>query len=74
MGGIVEENLSAIKLIVSFANEHISFKKFEEMAKATREVSLHSNNMISLITGIIRFLIFGFTSYGFWIGSVFVRK
>lgn len=74
MGGIVEENLSAIKLIVSFANEHLSFKKFEEKAKSTREISLFSNIMLSIINGIVRFLIIGFNAYGFWVGSVFIHK
>lgn len=57
---------------MSFANEHLSFRKFEDMANNTKQVAHYSDIMLSAIIGIIRFLIFGFMAYAFWIGAVFV--
>lgn len=39
LGGVVEESLSAIKLIASFANEHKEVAKFTRLADQTREVA-----------------------------------
>jgi ABC-type multidrug transport system fused ATPase/permease subunit len=39
LGGVVEESLTAIKLIVSFANEDIELEKFDKLADETRKVA-----------------------------------
>jgi hypothetical protein len=33
LGGITEECLHALKLVVSFANEHLALKRYDEAAK-----------------------------------------
>lgn len=74
LGGIVEESLSSIKLIVSFANEKKEVDKFFKTAIETRKIAHKTDLYISMIIGLIRFLLIGFYSYAFWIGSVFVHK
>ena len=39
LGAHTEETLSALKLIISFAQEEITLKKYDEMAEATRKIA-----------------------------------
>ena len=74
LGGIVEESLSAVKLIVSFANEEKEVAKFMNKATETRDIARSTDLLIAFIIGLIRFLLIGFYSYAFWIGSVYIYK
>jgi ABC-type multidrug transport system fused ATPase/permease subunit len=39
LGGVIEESLTAIRLISSFANEDKEVKRFDELAEQTRKVA-----------------------------------
>ena len=39
LGGVVEESLSAIKLIASFANEEKEVKRFSDLATKVKEAA-----------------------------------
>lgn len=74
LGGIVEETLSAVKLIVSFAQEEREVAKFYKQATETKDIAHQTDILISFLIGMVRFLLLGFYSYAFWIGTVYVRK
>jgi len=74
MGGVVEESLSAIRLITSFANEDKEIKKFDTLANEVREISHRSEYWLAAMIGIFRFVIFGFYAYSFWIATVYIEK
>ena len=74
MGGVVEESLSAIRLITSFAQEDREIKKFEKLANEVREVAHKSEYWLSAFIGLFRFAIFGFYCYTLWIASVYIKE
>ena len=74
LGGTTEEALSALKLIVSFAQEDMTINKFKKQAAVTREVSSDANAKASVVFGTVRFMIFGFFLYSYYIATVFVQK
>eukprot|EP00347_Sterkiella_histriomuscorum_P020418 403337881 len=74
MGGVVEESLSAIRLIASFAQEEREIKKFEKLASEVKEVAHKSEYWVSGFNGLFRFAIFGFYCYSLWIASVYIKE
>jgi ABC-type multidrug transport system fused ATPase/permease subunit len=69
LGGIVEESLSAIKLIVSFAQEKREVDKFAKLAEENRDVSQKEDMYISAFLGLVRGMVFGFYAFAFYVGS-----
>ena len=69
MGGIVEETLSACKLVISFANENIEINKFTKKAAEVKTESQRSEKLTALFYGLFRLMIFGFYVYSFWLGT-----
>ena len=74
MGGVVEESLSAIRLITSFAKEEKEIAKFEKQAHDVKEISHTSEVWLSGMIGMFRFVVFGFYVYSFWIATVYIEK
>jgi len=74
MGGVVEESLSAIRLITSFANEDKELNKFEKLADEVRSISHRSEYWLAAMVGMFRFVIFGFYAYAFWIATVYIEN
>ena len=74
LGGTLEESLSAIKLIVSFAQEEKEIKKVEEAAENTRRVGQNASKWLAVFMSVIRMNIFGFFVYAIAIGSVFIQN
>lgn len=72
LGGTLEESLSAIKLIVSFAQEEKEIKKVEEAAQQTKIVGQKSSMWLALFMSMIRLNIFGYFVFTIAIGSVFI--
>ncbi len=73
LGGMIEENLTAIKLIVSFAQEKKACDKYAELAAKAKVVTMKSEKMISTIAGLIRFEAAVYTTYAYWIGAHFIK-
>lgn len=74
MGGIVEESLSAIRLITSFAKEKRELEKFEKLTSEVREISHSAEYWLATFIGVFRFIIFGFYVYTFWIATHYIKK
>jgi ABC-type multidrug transport system fused ATPase/permease subunit len=74
LGGITEEILSSIKLITSFSNEEKEIEKFVKQANVVRNSTYKHEVLSSSFMGLIRFMIFSFYVYAFWIGTVFIKN
>ena len=74
LGGFTEESISALKLIVSFAQEETIVDFYAKKALVTREISLVASRKAAVVFGFIRTLIFGFFLYAFYIATIFVEK
>lgn len=73
LGSVVEENLSAIKLIVSFAQESRACRMFSEAAAKMRKITHKSDFLISILTSIIRIESFIFFAYTIWVAAAFIK-
>ena len=74
LGGVVEETLSSVKLITSFAQEQKEIEKFKKIANIAKNIAQSTELWIAGFTGVFRFSIFGFYVYSFWIGCVFIKN
>lgn len=74
LGGVIEESLSAIRLIASFANEDKEADKFVKLADETKKVSHHQEIWLSVIVGFFKALIFGYYVYSFYIATIYIEK
>lgn len=74
LGGIAEETLTAIKVVASFGREDRELRKFAAHARRTQRVAKKYTFMMSFMVGIMKFSIFGFYVYSFYIGSVLVEN
>ena len=72
LGGVVEESLSAIRLIASFANEKKEEEKFYKLAKETQAVAHNQEFWGSFVIGIFKMFIFGYYVYSFYIASIYI--
>lgn len=66
---MIEETLSATKLIISFANEDKECEKFNKLATEVKETAYKSEKLTALFVASVRFFIFGFYVYSFWIAT-----
>lgn len=74
MCGVVEESLTAIRLITSFANEKKEEDKFRALAEQTCEVAKHQQFWSAFVFGIFRMMIFGYYCYSFFLATIFIEK
>jgi len=72
LGSIVEESLSAIKLIVSFAQEEKSMKIFSEIAGKAGKVAHSTELLTSTLSTLIRLEIYFYYAYALWVGAHFI--
>lgn len=72
--GVVEESLTAIRLIASFANEDREQKKFEAIAKRNLDLATSSYIKTAIIFGFFRMMIFGYYCYSFYIASIWIEQ
>ena len=58
LGGIVEETLSATKLVISLANEDKEVDKFIKSATEVKKETLKSDKIVSIFIGVIKSMMF----------------
>ena len=74
LGGVVEESLTAIRLVASFANEVKEEQKFRALADETRVVAHVQEFWSAFIAGFFKFVIFVYYVYSFYIASIYIQK
>jgi ABC-type multidrug transport system fused ATPase/permease subunit len=74
LGGVIEESLSAVRLIASFANEKKETEKFRKLAEEVRNVTHRQEFWSAFIVGLFKFVIFAYYVYSFYIASIYVEK
>ena len=72
LGGVVEESLTAVRLISSFANEKKEEDKFTKLAEETMVVAHTQEFWSAFIVGIFKMFIFGYYVYSFYIASIYI--
>ncbi|CDW81562.1 abc transporter family protein [Stylonychia lemnae] len=72
LSGLVEENLQAIKVILSFAQEEREIEKFNKLAGKVKNVSNQSEFWGAGFMGLLRFSLYCFYSFNYWIGTVYI--
>ena len=72
LGGAIEESLTAVKLISSFAQEKKELDKFSKLADDVRRVVQKSEVYVAAFIGAFRFGIFGFYIYSFGIATLYI--
>lgn len=73
LGAITEESLSAIKVVVSFAQEKHVLEKFLKSAMNMKTKSLTFDKTVAKMGGVFTFLIFGFYVIALYMGSFFIE-
>jgi len=73
LGGITEECLHALKLVVSFANEHLALKRFDAAAKKSQEVSLKAAKATGCVFGMFMTCMFGYNCWAYFIARLIVK-
>ena len=73
LGGLAEETLTAIKVVAGFGREDREVRKFAKMSRRTRTVAKRYTFIYSFMVGIMKFAIFAFYAYSFYIGSTFIE-
>ena len=74
LGGVVEETLTAIKVVAGFGREERELRKFAKWSRRTMRVAKKFTFMKSFTVGIMKFAIFGFYAYSLYVGSIFVEN
>ena len=74
MGGVVSEILYAIKVVASFNTEEEEVEKFKKWADQTRDVGKSYQRRFSFMVAIMKFAIFFFYTFSFYIGSTFIKN
>ena len=74
LGGITEETLTAIKVVAGFGREDRELRKFAKWSRRTMRVAKKFTFMSSFTFGIMKFALFAFYAYSFYIGSIFVEN
>jgi ABC-type multidrug transport system fused ATPase/permease subunit len=74
LGGVIEESLTAIRLIASFANEEKETQKFRKFAEKVRDVAHNQEFWSSFVVGLFKFAIFAYYVYSFYIASIYIEK
>jgi len=74
LGGVIEESLTAVRLIASFANEDKEERKFKELAKKVKDVAQKASFWMAFIVGCFKMFIFGYYVYSFYLASIYMEK
>ena len=74
LGSYVEEQMSAIKLVISFGREKFAIEKFSEMAELTREISTRSGVKMAYMSGMFFASIIGVSIWGWTFGGILVQN
>lgn len=72
MGGVVSETLYAIKVVASFGMEEKELEKFKVWTTNTENVGKRFQTRFAFMFGIMKFAIFSFYTFSFWLGSQFI--
>jgi ABC-type multidrug transport system fused ATPase/permease subunit len=74
LGGAIEEILTAVRLIASYANENIEAEKFRRLAGDVRDITHKQEFWLAITIGIFKFFIFLYYVYAFYIASIYLEK
>ncbi len=74
LGGCIEEILTAVRLIASYANEEIEAEKFRKLAAVVRDVTHDQEFWLALTIGVFKFVIFLYYVYSIYIASIYLEK
>lgn len=72
MAGAVAEILYAIKVVSSFGRERKEIAKFINWSDRTCQVGKRFQRRYSFMVAIMKFAIFSFYTFAFYIGSIFI--
>ena len=72
MGGVVSETLYAIKVVASFGREEKELQKFKEWTRQTEIVGKRYQCRFAFMVAIMKFAIFSFYTFAFYIGIRFI--
>ena len=73
LGGHTEETLSALKLIISFAHEEITLKKYDEYAAKAMKISKRAVVTQGAMSMLFFFFMLGFYLYSYGLASVLLQ-
>jgi hypothetical protein len=73
LGGIMEEVLHAIKLVIGFANEDLAIQRYEKCAENALVVALHAAKTTGWISGLFMVAMFSFNVYGCLLAGILIR-
>jgi len=74
MGALTEETLSAMKLVVSFAQEDHAVGKFDAVAEETNSAAKSASLAQAGMTGVFLTTMFGFFVYSYAVGSWLIES
>jgi ABC-type multidrug transport system fused ATPase/permease subunit len=73
LGGVVSETLYAIKVVVSCGGELKEMAKFTEQANKIFDVGKRYHLRFSFMVAIMKFAIFSFYTFAFYVGARFIE-
>jgi ABC-type multidrug transport system fused ATPase/permease subunit len=73
LGAHTEETLSALKLIISFAQEDITLKKYDNIATETKVISKKAVRFQGMMGCMFMFSMFGFYIYAYGVASALLE-
>ena len=74
LGGVIEESLTAIRLIASYANEKKEEEKFVHLATEVKKVAHNQEFWNSFVAGFFKMTIFAYYVYSFYLASIYIEK
>ena len=74
LGSKTEETLSALKLVVSFANEEKHVDSYKKVAKKTMKLSQYSATVTGAYSGLFFGSAMGFSCFSWFIGGILISK
>lgn len=72
MNSIVQENLTAIRVVKSFVRVPFEDKKFEDASAAVRDTQVKAERIIILNLPLMQFVVYGCIIAGLWFGGNFI--
>jgi len=74
LGAHTEETLSALKLVVSFAQEDQALRHYDEIAEETRNLAKNAGVLQSVVHGTFLGFMFGFFLYSYAVGGQLIAN
>ena len=74
LGAHTEETLSALKLVVSFAQEDLAISKYDKIAEETRNQAKSASIFQSIVHGWFMFFMFGQFLYTYAVGGYMIEE